>query len=65
MGICSRTTQKWLNRLGYKWKEVQKGFFFNGHKCEDIVEYREIVLEMKLLLSYFVEFKEDGTILPK
>ena len=28
MGICLRTARKWLNHLGYKWKDVQKGFFF-------------------------------------
>ena len=66
VGICSRTARKWLNRLGYKWKKVQKEVFFDGHKREDVVEYREIFLrEMKSLLPYFVEFKEDGTILPK
>ena len=66
VGICSRTAQKWLNRLGYKWKEVQKGGFFDGHKCEDVVKYQEIFLrEIKSLLLYFVEFKEDSTILPK
>lgn len=30
-GIRSRTARKWLNRLGYKWKKVQKGVFFDGH----------------------------------
>ena len=65
-GICSRTARKWLNRLGYKWKEVQKGVFFDGHEREDVIEYRETFLnEMKLLLPYFVEFYEDGTIVPK
>ena len=28
MGIRSRTARKWLNRLGYKWKDVQKEVFF-------------------------------------
>ena len=66
MGICSITARKWLNRLGYKWKDVQKVVFFDGHEREDVVEYREIFLEeMKALLPYFVKFKEDGTILPK
>ena len=36
-GICSRTTYKWLNRLGYKWEEVKKGVFFDGHEREDVV----------------------------
>ena len=43
-GIRSRTARKWLNRLGYKWKEVQKGVFFDGHEREDVVEYRETFL---------------------
>lgn len=66
MGIRSRTARKWLNRLGYKWKDVQKGFFFDGYEREDVVEYRRIFLEeMKALLPYIVEFEEDGTILSK
>ena len=65
-GICSRTARKWLNRLGYKWKDVQKGVFFDGHEREDVVEYWKTFLEeMKSLLSYFVQFQDDGTILPK
>ena len=31
-----------LNYLGYKWKDVQKDVFFNGHKQEDVIEYQEI-----------------------
>ena len=66
MGIRSKTTRKWLNRLGYKWKNVQKGVFFDEHKCKDVVEYWKFFLEeMKALLPYFVKFKEDGIILPK
>ena len=65
-GIRSRTAQKWLNRLGYKWKEVQKGVFFDGHKREDVIEYQETFLnEMKSLLLYFLEFFEDGKMVPK
>ena len=56
-GIRSRTVRKWLNRLGYKWKEVEKGVFFDSHEREDVVEYRETFLsEIKSLLPYFVEF---------
>ncbi len=44
----------------------KSGFSFDEHEREDVVEYRGIFLkEMKVLLSYFVKFKEDGTILPK
>ena len=66
MGIHSRIARKWLNRLGYKGKNVQKEVFFDRHEREDVVEYREIFLvEIKALLPYFVKFKEDNTILPK
>ena len=64
-GIRLKTARKWLNRLGYKWKEVQKGVFFDGHKREDVVEYKEILNEMKKLLSYLVEFSEDGSMISK
>lgn len=65
-GIRSRTARKKLNRLGYKWREIQKGVFFDGHEREDVVEYRETFLnEMKSLLPYFVEFSNNGSILPK
>lgn len=33
-GICSKTAQKWLNCLGYKWKKVQKRMFFDGTNVE-------------------------------
>ena len=40
--------------------------FFDGHEREDVIEYRETFLnEMKSLLPYFVEFFEDGTMVPK
>ncbi len=40
--------------------------FFDGYEREDVVEYRETFLsEMKSLLPYFVEFSDDGSILPK
>ena len=43
-----------------------KRVFFDEHKREDVVEYREIFLEeMKSLLPYFVEFEKDGKILRK
>lgn len=51
-GIRSRTARKWLNRLGYKWKEVQKGVFFDGHRREDVVEYRKTFLDKITLLNF-------------
>lgn len=65
-GIRSRTARRWLHKLGYKWKSVQKGVFTDGHERPDVIEYREKFLtEMSALLLYFVEFQEDGSILEK
>lgn len=65
-GICSKTARKWLNRLGYKWKEVQKGVFFDEHEWKDVVEYKKTFpSKMKSLLPYFVEFSNNRSILPK
>ncbi len=64
--IRSRTACQWLNRLVYKWKELQKNIFFYRREQKNVVEYRETFLsEMKSLLPYFVEFSDDRSILPK
>ena len=43
-----------------------KRSIFAGHEQEDVIEYREIFLdEIKSLLPYFVEFPDDGSMLPK
>ena len=64
--ICSKTARKWLNRLGYKWKKVQKGVFYYGHERKDDVEERENFFEkIKKLLPYFMKFGENGLILSK
>lgn len=66
IGICYIIARRWLNQLGYKWKEVQKGVFLDRNKREDLVEYRKTFLnQMKVLLPYFVKFNEDGSILFK
>ena len=52
--------------MSYKWKNIQKGVFYDGHECKDVVKYWKTFLEeMKSLLLYFVEFQDDGTILHK
>ncbi len=40
--------------------------FFDGHERKDVIEYQETFLnKMKSLLPYFVEFLENGTMIPK
>jgi len=35
--ITSRTGRRWLARLGYKWKEVRKGVYKDGHERLDVI----------------------------
>lgn len=40
--------------------------FFYRHKQKDVIEYRKIFLsKIKSLLPYFIEFSNNGSILPK
>jgi len=65
-GIRSRTARKWLNKLGYNWKEVKKGVFIDGHERGDVVADRVKFLQrMKELEPYLVEFDSSGKILEK
>lgn len=64
--IRTRTARRWLNRLGFTWKDVRKGVFIDGHEREDVVEYRKVFLDaIHSMLPYMVEFDTDGTIQPK
>ena len=64
--IWSRTTRKWLYKLGYEYKDVYKDVFINGHEQSDVVEDCKVFLnKMKELKPYIVEFDEDGAIKPK
>src|SRR4029077_6050341 len=65
--ITSRTARKWLqNRLGYSWKDIKKGVFFDGHERDDVVQYRKEFLEViKNLLLYMAEFNADGSMKAK
>ncbi|RPA80167.1 hypothetical protein BJ508DRAFT_210526 [Ascobolus immersus RN42] len=47
ISISSRQVRRWLNKLGYNWKDIRKGVYIDGHEREDVVRYREIfVAEM-------------------
>lgn len=35
-----RTAQRWMKRMGYTWMKERRGQFADGHKREDVVEYR-------------------------
>ncbi len=64
--IKSRTARRWLNKLGFSWRDVKKGVFLDGHERDDVVEDRKKFLKiMDELSPYLVEFNADGTQKPK
>ena len=40
-----RTATRWLHALGFHPSQSHKGMYFDGHKREDIVEYRKLYLQ--------------------
>jgi hypothetical protein len=65
-GITSRSARRWLNKLGYKWQEVKKGVFMDGHEREDVVTDRmKFLQKMQDLEPYLVDFDISGRMLEK
>ncbi len=64
--IRSYTARRWLCKLEYKYKDMRKDVFVNGHERSDVVEDRKNFLtKIEELKPYVVEFEEDGTMKPK
>ncbi|SJL08507.1 uncharacterized protein ARMOST_11871 [Armillaria ostoyae] len=42
-GITERTAQRWMKRMGYRWKAEPKGIYSDGHERADVVNYRQNV----------------------
>lgn len=65
-GIRSKIARRWLHHLGYNWKDVQKGVFYDRHKHPDVIEYHNKFLsDMDALKPYLVEFEKDSLMKPK
>jgi len=39
--ILKHTMRCWLGKLGWQYGRHQNGMYIDGHKCEDVVEYRK------------------------
>jgi len=37
--ISSRSSRRWLRKLAFKWKEVRKGVYNDGHERDDVKQY--------------------------
>ncbi|KAA8908922.1 hypothetical protein FN846DRAFT_1010086, partial [Sphaerosporella brunnea] len=61
--IRARTARWWLKKLGFKFGQVRKGVYIDGHEREDVVSYRNKVFIPKWneIERRLVIFKEDGT----
>lgn len=41
--ISITTAQRWMKRLGYRWRREPKGQYADGHQRDDVVRYRQDV----------------------
>ena len=59
--ISSRTGSRWLKKLGFKWKEVRKGVYNDGHERDDVVAYRKdtFLPFLKSVESRLMSWDED------
>jgi hypothetical protein len=59
VSIKARTAREWLNRLGYRWKNVKKGVYVDGHERVDVVEYRKIFVKQFMEMSKYAREWEE------
>jgi hypothetical protein len=54
--VSLATTQWWIFKLDYCWREEQKGQYVDGHERDDVVTYRQNVFLplWKVLLTGFI-----------
>jgi hypothetical protein len=50
-GISLQTTHCWLNNEGFIYTAHIKGLYFDGHECEDVIEYHQNV-SLPLMREY-------------
>ncbi|KAJ6570010.1 hypothetical protein B0H10DRAFT_1684166, partial [Mycena sp. CBHHK59/15] len=39
--IKLRTAQRWMHKMGYRWRKEPRGMYSDGHEREDVVNYRQ------------------------
>jgi hypothetical protein len=56
--LAERTAREWMHRRGYKWTDLKKGVYKDGHERPDVLAYRNEVFLPRLaeLESTFVEW---------
>jgi hypothetical protein len=51
MGISLQTARRWLHKEGFKYMAHKKGLYFDGHECDNIIEYRQNIF-LPLMQEY-------------
>lgn len=65
-GIRARSACRWLRRMGYRYRDIRKGIFLDGHERSDVIEYRQIfVRTISDLESLIVEYDINGNMIEK
>ncbi|KAG0708007.1 hypothetical protein DFH29DRAFT_979596 [Suillus ampliporus] len=59
--VSLATAQRWMHKLGYHWKEEEKGQYVDGHECEDVITYHQkVFMPLWESFQYFLQnWKED------
>ncbi|RPA76037.1 hypothetical protein BJ508DRAFT_213928, partial [Ascobolus immersus RN42] len=60
LSLTERSARRWLNRLGFQWKDVRKNVYIDGHERFEVKEYRKEFLEKIKFLKPFFAYFEDG-----
>ena len=61
VSLQARTAREWLNKMGYRWKNIKKGVYIDGHEREDVVEYRGKFLDKWYGMQPYVREWEEVT----
>ncbi len=54
--ISDRSCRRYLNELGYSYKNIKKGVYVDGHERADVVEYRAEFLNKIFQYEKFMEY---------
>ncbi|KAH9912604.1 uncharacterized protein B0H18DRAFT_889682, partial [Fomitopsis serialis] len=60
--ISLATAQRWMKRLGYRWKVTPKGQYSDGHERDDVVAYRQgtFLPRWKAMEPQMRDWRPDG-----
>lgn len=65
-GIRARSARRWLRRMGYRYRNIRKGIFLDGHEREDVTIYRqEFIQILTQLQPLIVEYDNNGIMIEK